>query len=544
MCGIVGIVRPKATSVSVDLCQAFEQMWWGTQLRGMNGSGLFQASKGRNKIVLEKSAFTPDYAIYEKPISVMTRNVDIMPFTFAHCRQATKLPAKADDKYLKKNAHPFQYKHITLMHNGYFSYVGKDHNDAHEVDSAAFTHAVADLGIDDALEKAYGSYALVYYDSDEETLNIARNSDRPLWKLEHYFGHIFISEPELALWVLKRLKLAPPTSIAPVPVDRLFSYKEGIEFADREIKKRVYTHPTTHLGWTNRAPIHGRSREAESRTQGDVSLTEALIKAARFCWDDATWIAKYRKMPVGWSPVIGEDYAEFLRSTQGIDESDDDDVVTVVSSPPKYIYVEKKDSIISRIFNTEHGFNLVKGRDYTFSVDEIHEHKGFCSIIGRVPHEIAKKSVKIIGNFNKTAAEIKDSRQLLTATVLSIAATKNKGKPEYLVNVGNIGFSAIIDINKYRIDKPLAPRAALLLENKGMTEELNFDSLITCPGCNTIVAKEAMKEVQHTLFTDPSGNATTKITLTICPSCQEKASEDFDSYYQKEYRMNILERNH
>lgn len=222
MCGIVALIRNKG-KVDNDICVAFEQMWWGTQLRGINGSGIMQIPVTGNKIRIDKSAFTPDYACFEKGISEILKLTDVSVATVAHCRQATKLPQKVDDKWLKLNAHPFQSKHISLVHNGYFTYVGKDHHDTHEVDSASFANAVADLGIDEALKQAYGAYALVFFDNKEKTINVVRNADRPLYRVEHEFGHFFISEPELAVWILKRNKLKDATKITSIDPETLYT---------------------------------------------------------------------------------------------------------------------------------------------------------------------------------------------------------------------------------------------------------------------------------------------------------------------------------
>ena len=551
MCGIVGFVR-NTNNAFHDVCESFEQMWWGTQLRGLNGSGIFQVDKD-GEVDFQKSAFTPDYSAYDKAIAPMLHNVDTSPFTVAHCRAATKVPNKADEKYWKKNAHPFQHGNITLVHNGVFTYVGQDHNDKHEVDSESFTNAVDDLGIQEALKRAYGAYALIFYDKATGKLNIARNQDRPLFRVVHPTGHFYISEPELAVWILKRNRMAPPSAIIEVPPEKLIQYAPwDLNFEVSDIETR------------SSYPKHGRFRYNDGCTlfeneddddvigpitttgpiNKDISLAEVIEKAGRFCWKDSVWAAKFRKSSQGFTPKLGKDYEDFLRNQPKSEEPPKEEQKVVPFRPTEFgmpaIQEESKDGSITRLFHDDLGFSIIKGNNYVFSVQEIIEHKTFVGIIGRVGHTVAAGRVTIVGNFNEKAKTIKASNKMLEGKVSSITRYRERGVKRYTVTMADIKFSEHLDIRRLIIEdekkaNEKAPQAVLLISKDRDGETVSLADLVTCPSCKTITKKNEMVKYTKELFKDVEGRTTTQITVNVCRNCYDEAACDFDAFYQRKY---------
>ncbi len=554
MCGIVGLIRPHADT-SLDVCDAFRQMWWATQLRGVDGSGLFQVTGG-NFVDCEKSAFTPDYAMYEKPFAKLLRLTDNAPFTVAHCRAATKRPAKADEKWLKNNAHPFQHKHITLVHNGNFTYVGQDHNDKHEVDSASFTHAVADLGIDEALLRAYGAYALMFYDKDKETMNVVRNSDRPLYRIEHIQGHFYVSEPEMALWIIKRNGLANPTAVVEVPTHTLFEYKKyNLEFTSRPIKKRessVYRQPHDFFDGLNYDddevvsmgyPIDRPQRSPATVVPINPKLTPAEVfqKAGRLKWEDCVWVATHRALPTGWAVQPAKDYLEILAAKEK------DQRPTTLDSTSLFVSEVIENGMIKEIYHRANGFSLKRSTEYHFSLTEVHEHKGFCAIVGEPAQPITKNRVRIMGNMPEKSAVLKSTNKMLCGMVMGINKIKEAGRTVYVVQMGDLRISEFLDVAKVAADaakKSKPQESALLLPSKiDKDKNVDLNDLVACPGCRLVTNKKDMKPYTQHLFTDSDGRATTSITITVCPTCHDKAKEDFDDYYQHTYLESIKQIN-
>lgn len=573
MCGIVALVR-KHPVISTALCDAFEEMWWGLQLRGMDGSGIFQLNKDK-VLKMEKSAYTPDYSRFEKPIGQILRAVDESPFTVAHCRGATKRPAKADDRWLKKNAHPFQHGNITLVHNGFFSYVGQSHNEKHEVDSESFTNAVDDLGIDDALKKAFGAYAIVYHDKRDNTLNIARNADRPLFRLETFYGDIYISEPELALWILKRNTCPPPTKVEEVKTKQLITYKPfDLEYTTRAIDDYVdrssYGGRRKSWWWDltdddDDMPLYPRG---SGNTGGGpiinktLSLEQVMEKICRFAWDDSLFFARQRCAPTGWTPQIGNDYKKFLETLNGPTEE--------IKEPPKkllppakenkvigfpLLQESVKDGIILGIFHD--AFRVTRGQRVIFPAIEIHEHKGFCGIVGAPNNPIARDRVKFIGNFSVPIKELKESKRLLDGEVISINKVKEKGRYTYIVQMGDIKFSGYLDLNKVARDEAKekqSPKetsedlrkkteAALLISKDLDGAPVKLDDVVMCPGCKDLVHKKTIKPyIQHS-YKDEEGKMTSSIEIQVCPKCHAEAKENFNAYYTMKFLPSIKDVN-
>lgn len=84
------------------------------------------------------------------------------------------------------NAHPFEYGHIVGAHNGTlekssFRQLERIAEEEFEVDSQAVFACIAKVGIEETVKHLEGAWALVWYDSQKETLNFLRNEKRPLW---------------------------------------------------------------------------------------------------------------------------------------------------------------------------------------------------------------------------------------------------------------------------------------------------------------------------------------------------------------------------
>lgn len=101
-----------------------------------------------------------------------------------HNRAATKGSVKID------NAHPFQIGDISLVHNGTLYKAGENlesFDESLEVDSMQIANALSAKGPEEAsdvLTSLDGSFALVWFDKRDESVNMARNLDRPL-----HFGY-------------------------------------------------------------------------------------------------------------------------------------------------------------------------------------------------------------------------------------------------------------------------------------------------------------------------------------------------------------------
>jgi predicted glutamine amidotransferase len=179
----------------------FEQLLFADQLRGTDGTGIFyNTKKGKGSIkslkAPIKSAIFCDTMQFGEAKKTLFRESS---FAIGHNRSASK------GKVSMENTHPFREEHITLVHNGTLL-SHKEMKDV-EVDSHAICHSIASEGAIDTLKILDGAFALVWFDNKEKTLNLCRNSQRPLNIIECDTCFIIVSEMELGLWIAERNKL-------------------------------------------------------------------------------------------------------------------------------------------------------------------------------------------------------------------------------------------------------------------------------------------------------------------------------------------------
>jgi len=198
MCGIVGMASLSGTTNWLSKETWFSKALFVDTLRGDHSTGIFcvpSTSLNEEPIIYKKALAGPDFLELEKTKELIM-DIDKYSFIVGHNRKATQGGKTA------ANAHPFQHKHITLVHNGTLvSRNGVAGSAVTPVDSKAICHAMAEKGSEDLLPKLDGAYALVWYDSINCTLNLARNDERPLHFAFSEDGNnmFFASEP----WMIK-----------------------------------------------------------------------------------------------------------------------------------------------------------------------------------------------------------------------------------------------------------------------------------------------------------------------------------------------------
>lgn len=214
MCGIVGIISRQGT-LSYYCADLFTNMLRMDSVRGPDSTGCFGISSGGKVDMLKgdtdgwKFTTTTHYGNFKKRID---RNYKVV---IGHNRKATSGSVKAS------NAHPFQEKHIMLVHNGAIKNA-KDMAET-EVDSHAIAHALAEHDPVTALGKLDGAYAIVWYDGSDKTISLARNKERPLFLLEYPFMWVVASEPGLPMWLNGR-EDRKPDKVMMVPTEQILTF--------------------------------------------------------------------------------------------------------------------------------------------------------------------------------------------------------------------------------------------------------------------------------------------------------------------------------
>lgn len=219
MCGHVGIAgklehKDEATMKRLLIFDFF---------RGPDSTGL-ASYRTNGEVHIAKIASHPidlfDTGRFTKTLSGHASSVFL-----GHNRLATK------GKVNTLNAHPYQYGHIIGAHNGTLdtsSWKALEEiiGFTTDVDSQAIFAAIEKVGIEETVKHMQGAWALVWVDTNENTLNFLRNKQRPFWLA-------FDSKFERIFWASEHPMIAAATSMSSQPYD-MHTSKDGYRFWSTE----------------------------------------------------------------------------------------------------------------------------------------------------------------------------------------------------------------------------------------------------------------------------------------------------------------------
>lgn len=218
MCGITLCFSGTTTTTSKQV-DVFEQLLYVTAVRGWHGTGVFTRDGWAKDSALPRE-FTEESELYHSlSLKYTATPAKKGNFLVGHCRQATRGEINA------VNCHPFVHNHIMMVHNGTLRNQAllPDHN-LFEVDSDNIAYSLATKGTEETIKNLNGAFALVWYNTNEKTLHLIKNSERPFYLQKTTSGVWYgASEEAMLKWVLGRQHVAFTAS-------KGFELENGVEY--------------------------------------------------------------------------------------------------------------------------------------------------------------------------------------------------------------------------------------------------------------------------------------------------------------------------
>jgi predicted glutamine amidotransferase len=249
MCGLVGIIgKPSA-----QMGKVFRDLLQFDVVRGPHSTGVTAIAE--NKHFTQKGVVLPPEILYSAKYKKHVTNRQHSIFCYmGHNRWATQ------GRVTRKNAHPFQHGHITLMHNGTLTTRLPEPQRKFGTDSEGIAHYIYQEGIEAAWKKLNGAAALSFWDQKEQTLNLITNGKRPLsiYEAEDQSAVLWASEGgmvELAA-DMHNLKLKPRVNPEINTLISLKYYSKGHEIVAEVTPLKPYTPPPVKYGVNNRNTNH------------------------------------------------------------------------------------------------------------------------------------------------------------------------------------------------------------------------------------------------------------------------------------------------
>lgn len=225
----------------------FNALWTGS-IRGHHSTGLIYEAEG--KVDHFKKA-VPGYDFMHLPITnQVLQNISKTPYLIIHNRAATQGEVK------HTNAHPFQFDHITGVHNGTLSFyhdlTPKDVH--HPVDSMHLYDAMSRKGWAAIAPEVRGSFNLLWHDDTDNTIHMCKNTDRPyvFAKIKKFDALIGMSEKAMLKWLVKRHRLEIEYCWTPKNnTEYIWSVAEDMVKPVHHVEHKAYVPPSTPVKKNN-----------------------------------------------------------------------------------------------------------------------------------------------------------------------------------------------------------------------------------------------------------------------------------------------------
>jgi predicted glutamine amidotransferase len=182
MCGIAGFIK-KDKSYLTKSHEIIHDITYFNRLRGVDAFGMYKADLVFKKHDSIKEVGDPyELLLQNNKIKAFLNGVGNNEYFVMHNRHATK-----GDKKDQGHAHPFVISKengkgaIMLVHNGTINHFKNEKDFPGKTDSHTVAKMLASgMSMTELEDSFFGSWALVWYDSQDQSLNFWRNDARPL----------------------------------------------------------------------------------------------------------------------------------------------------------------------------------------------------------------------------------------------------------------------------------------------------------------------------------------------------------------------------
>lgn len=286
MCGLVGV----AGSINGKEEGIFKRLLEIDTIRGPHSTGILGVDARGFTSVVKKVGTPWDLYEYKQFDEIFRKRLTVL---MGHNRWATK------GKISSMNAHPFEHDHIIGAHNGTLRNQSLLINhQKFEVDSDNIFHSISQVGVDDTIKNLSGAFALTWYDSEQETMNFVRNTERPLnicmsedRKTIFWASEAWMLEVTLKLGGVKHHPIFEPASgvLFSYPIQMNYNPQELEAPKVREVELHKYivakTNSTSTTGSGGKTVTQGnvfdkanKEEVANTKKTGTVTATDLIMQ--------------------------------------------------------------------------------------------------------------------------------------------------------------------------------------------------------------------------------------------------------------------------